>query len=96
MFSFFKIRLDNIPFLIKLEYNSTKQKFKITSNKHFSTVLTDINPMFHFHNLWKYKNQRFFIFSTGIEIEHCLEMGSGHVAQWLKSWALVEACSRQN
>ena len=29
-------------------------------------------------------------------MEHWLEMGSGHVALWLKSWALVEASSREN
>ena len=32
----------------------------------------------------------------GTKMEHWLEMVSGHVAQWLKSWALVEACSREN
>ena len=32
-------------------------------------------------------------------MEHWLEMGSGHVAQWLRSWALIsgkEVCSREN
>ena len=29
-------------------------------------------------------------------MEHWLEMGLEHITQWMKSWALVETCSREN